>query len=256
VVHALGVKEEHDASVILTSWLVVALVLGVAGLARLGLTAMRSKGPLEQYVPSTSLTPLNAMEILVETLHGVFGGTLSSKDARIFFSFLAGTFCYILFSNLVGFIPGMPPATENISTNFAMGLTVFLLFNIVGLQRQGMGYITHLAGPKLPLAMAIVVTPLVFAVETLGLFLRPVTLSIRLTANIFADHLVAGIMRDMGAGLPSFLAPIGAIVLPLPFYALGLLVCFLQAFVFTLLSTIYISLSVGHTDEHHSAEAH
>ena len=76
------------------------------------------------------------------------------------------------------------------------------------------------------------------------------TLTIRLSANIFADHLVASVMRGLGESLP-VVGAIGAVVLPLPFYFLGLLVCFLQAFVFTLLSTIYIGLAVAHDDGHH-----
>lgn len=245
---ALGLHSSHDATVILTSWAVVLATLGLAGLARLGLDAARARTGDDRYVPGATLTPLTMMEVLVEALRNIIGGSLSAKDVRFYFPFLGTIFLYILFNNLVGFIPGFPPATENFSTNFAMAASVFLVFFISGLWRNGWSFLKHLAGPRLPIAMAIFITPLILAIETFGLLLRPATLSIRLTANIFADHLVAGIARDIGHG---FLGTIGAVVLPIPFYALGLLVCFLQAFVFTLLSTIYISLAVAHTEEHH-----
>ena len=249
VAHALGLQDPHAAFVIPTAWTVVGAILFFAFLARKGLErAMQRSGP-ERYIPDSGITPRNIFEVLTEALTGIVGGTLGHKDAVFYFPFLAALFTYILVANLVGFIPGILPATEDFSTNFALALCVFVAFNVAGVARNGFGYFKHLWGPKLPMIM-IPVNILILVVEAFGLLIRPATLSIRLTANIFADHLVAGVIRDLGNGLPSVLGFLGGALFPLPFYALGLLVCFLQAFVFTLLSTIYLSLAVAHEDHH------
>jgi F-type H+-transporting ATPase subunit a len=87
--------------------------------------------------------------------------------------------------------------------------------------------------------------PLLFSIELIGLFIRPVTLSLRLTGNIFGDHTVFGIMSD--------LVPIGV---PVIFLGLGSFVAFMQAFVFSLLSTIYIGLSLPHHEHAHAGDDH
>jgi F-type H+-transporting ATPase subunit a len=247
--HTLGMHEQEGLTVIATSWLVVAVVLLFAFVARGQLRTALARAGTDKYVADERLTARNAAEVLVEGLRTLFSGTLQHNDVDRFFPFLAGIFTYIFCNNLAGFIPGLPPATESVSNNLAMAIVVFLVFNIAGLARNGFGYVAHLAGPRLPILL-IPVTILVFAIELFGLFLRPATLTIRLSANIFADHLVGAIMRDLGAGLGVF-GPIMAVILPLPFYALGLLVCFIQAFVFTLLTTIYIGLAVAHDEGHH-----
>jgi F-type H+-transporting ATPase subunit a len=248
--HALGLADAHTAFVIPTAWTVVAVLLAFAFLARRGMErALAQDGP-ERFIPDATLSARNVGEVLVEGVSNLVGGTLKGKDAAFFFPFLATIFLYILLTNLLGFVPGVLPSTENFSNNFAMSLCVFVVFNVAGLARNGTGYVKHLWGPKLHWAL-IPLNLLIFGIETFSLFLRPATLSIRLTANIFADHLVSGVVRDLGGAFPSVLSYIGAALLPLPFYALGLLVCFLQAFVFTLLSTIYVGLAVAHDEEHH-----
>lgn len=246
---SFGLHDQHALLVMGTSWLVVIAVLGFALVARGQLQTALERSGVEKYTADADLSARTAAEVLVSGVLGMITGTLSHKDAEKYFPFLATIFTYILASNLVGFIPGLVPPTESVSTNVAVAVSVFLVFNISGLMRNGTGYIKHLAGPKLALWL-FPVTVLVFAIELFGLVLRPATLTIRLSANIFADHLVASVMRGLGESLP-VVGAIGAVVLPLPFYFLGLLVCFLQAFVFTLLSTIYIGLAVAHDDGHH-----
>lgn len=247
--HSLGMHDQEGLIAIATAWFVVGVVLVFAVVARGQLTAAMARTGTEKYTADESLSARNIAEIAVQGLYGLVSGALSHKDADRFFPFLAGLFVYIFCNNLIGFIPGLPPATENVSSNLALAATVFLVFNIAGLVRNGFGYVQHLAGPRLPLWLT-PVTVLVFAIELFGLVLRPATLTIRLSANMFADHLVQSIIRDLGGDIP-FIGALAAIALPLPFYALGLLVCFIQAFVFTLLTTIYVSLAVAHDDGHH-----
>lgn len=252
---ALHLDHASEAWVIPATWFGVLLLLGLALVARMGIQSALDRPGAAKFVPDAGLTVRNLFEILVEGLMGLFGGNLNAKDRAYYFPFLATIFTTIFVSNLLGFIPGVVPITENFSSNFAMAIAVFVVFNVAGIARNGTGYLKHLWGPKLPLLM-IPVNVIILLVETFGLFVRPATLTVRLTANIFADHLVAGVIRDIGGGPGSVTGIIMGAILPLPFYALGLLVCFLQAFVFTLLSTIYIGLAVAHDEGHDDADHH
>jgi F-type H+-transporting ATPase subunit a len=128
------------------------------------------------------------------------------------------------------------PATDNLNTTFACGVIVFCYFNFHGLRAHGIGHITHLMFPAGTGVLGWILMPLLFPIELLALFVRPVTLGIRLAANMIGDHAVllgfAGVMP---------------LLIPLPFYVLGLLVCVIQTVVFCILSCVYISL--------HTAEA-
>ncbi len=143
---------------------------------------------------------------------------------------LAGIFCFILIANLGGLIPGFIPATENLSTNLAMGLTVFFVYNISGLKEHGVGYLKQFTGPMLAIA------PIMLTIEIVSHLFRPLSLSLRLMGNIFADHLMLGI----------FTSTVPYVVLPSFLMFFGLLVSVVQSFVFTLLTAIYISLAVSH----------
>ncbi|MDP2305218.1 MAG: F0F1 ATP synthase subunit A [Pseudomonadota bacterium] len=240
--HALGLNQAHDAFLIPTVWGIVAFLLVVAGLARMGLQRAIAKGGIAAYVPDSGLTIRNAFEIVIEWLYELVAGMIGKTEAKAFLPLVATLFLYVLVSNLSGFVPGVLPATENFSHNLALALCVFVVFNYAGLSRQGMGYLKHLAGPIAVLA------PVFLVLETISLLIRPVSLTVRLSVNIFVDHLLQTIVRGLG---DSFLGFLGAAILPVPIYFLGLLVCVVQAFVFALLTTIYISLSVAHADEHH-----
>ncbi len=104
---------------------------------------------------------------------------------------------------------------------------------MTGLMRNGFTYIKHLGGPILAMAWFF------FLIETIGLFVRPVSLTLRLAGNMFGDHTVFGIMSDLvPAVLPSILLGLGGFV------------SFIQALVFMLLTTVYISLAVADLDHH------
>jgi F-type H+-transporting ATPase subunit a len=171
---------------------------------------------------------------------------VGAKEAPRFFPLVGALFLYILSMNLFGLLPGMLPPTEVFSNNLAMALVVFLVFNWAGFTRNGFAYVKHLWGPIWWLGF------LLFPIELLGLFIRPFSLTVRLTANMFADHLVAGTFRDIAL---DFVGPIAAAVVPVPLYFLGFFVCCVQAFVFSILTTVYVGLSTvdmkhGHSDGH------
>jgi len=142
---------------------------------------------------------------------------------------LATLFTFILFANLIGLLPGFTPPTGNLGTTFGLGVVSFVVYNYLGFREHGVSYLEHFIGPVIWLA------PLMVIVEVLSHVFRPVSLAIRLFGNMFADHLVLGIYTDLTK-----------LVIPVAFYVLGAFVCVLQAFVFTILSTVYIALAVAH----------
>lgn len=184
-------------------------------------------------VPSSKLGVASLFEVATESLLGLMEGIIG-PEAKKFFPLIGALFIYIFVNNVLGVIPGFLPPTDNINTTLACGVTVFLYFNYVGIKEQGLWhYLKHFGGPVIFLA------PLMFIIEFIGIMVRPVSLSLRLFGNMTGDHLVLGIFSD--------LVPL---VVPVAFMALGIFVSFIQAFVFSLLSTIYVGLSLPH-EEHH-----
>ena len=193
-------------------------------------------GPERGLVPDSKLTFKNFFEIVAERLYAFVEGTMGHHDAQKFFPFIGSLFLFIFVSNFSGLIPGLLPPTDNINTTLALGLTTFLYYNWVGFKSNGPGYLKHFLGPLLPLA------PLMLAIELVSHCVRPISLGLRLRGNISGDHMVLGSFTDLNiAGLPA-----GLFGIPIPFMGLGLFVAFIQAFVFSLLAMVYISLASEH----------
>src|SRR3990170_1596692 len=106
---------------------------------------------------------------------------------------------------------------------------IFVMYNFYGFKENGVAYLKHFAGP------IIYIAPLMIVIEIISHLVRPLSLSLRLFWNMTGDHLVLGIFTN----LTHF-------VVPALFIALGIFISFLQAFIFTVLSAIYISLSTAH----------
>jgi len=238
VFRALGLDVEPGTQILLGHTLLVsAILIGLAIVGRMALERQKRKAGLEKYFAEPRFDVRTAFEIYATGVMGLMGDMLDKKDVEKFFPFIATLFLYIFGNNFYGMIPGFAPPTDNVNTNVGMAIGVFLLFNVVGLWRDPVGYVKHLAGPMLAVA------PLLFVVEVIGLIFRPITLSLRLTGNIFGDHTVFAVISE--------LAPP---VVPALILGLGLFVAFMQAFVFSLLTAMYISMAVPHHDDH--AEAH
>lgn len=231
----LGADSADDAIRIVTLWVICFGLIGVASLARLGLNKVRAGGGKEQYIPSTGLGIRSIFELYTEAIFNMLANVLGRKDARGYYWLLGGLFLFIFTSNLFSVLPGGLPPTDNMNTNLAMALVVLVVYVVAGVARTGAGFFKHMMGPVWWLA------PLIFAIEAAGVFIiRPASLTLRLFGNINGDHMVFGIMSDL---IP--------VIVPSIFLGLGIWVSFLQAFVFTLLSAIYIMLSVDHGDDDH-----
>lgn len=183
------------------------------------------------------------LEIVVEYLYDL-SKSIIGKDA-IFFLPLIGTLAlFILFSNLAGLIPGLKSPTANWNTTIALALIVFVLTHFFGIKRKGLkGYLKHYIGPIWWLA------PLMIPTHIMGELAKPFSLSIRLFANMLAKHLIIGVLSLLiilfSKDLVLFVKTIGIpVMLPPVVMGLGVLTCFIQAFVFVLLSMIYIGTAM------------
>jgi len=183
-------------------------------------------------VPPRTFTFRNMFEILAESLYGFVEGAMGESGAKRFYPLIGSLFVFILFANLFALIPGFSAPTDTLKTNVGIALLVFLLTHIYGVKEHGVAYFKHFLGP-VP-----VLIPLMLPIELISHLVRPVSLSLRLMGNMLADHKV----------VMSFFALV-PLVVPLPFMLLGLLVCFIQALVFTTLAMVYISMAIEH-EEH------
>jgi F-type H+-transporting ATPase subunit a len=166
----------------------------------------------------------NFFEYVVESLENLLV-SIMGDGGRTYFPFLATIFLFVLCCNLQGLIPGSFAPTSNLNTTASLAVLIFLMTHIVGISRHGFRYIKHFMGPMLALA------PLMFIIEVISHFSRLISLSLRLFGNVMGEELVVLILFTLA----------GAYFVPLPMMFLGLLTGFLQAFIITLLSMIYIS---------------
>src|SRR6476620_2025816 len=178
------------------------------------------------------------------TIKDMIGSIIGDHGAR-HFPVVATFAVLILVSNLMGQFPMFmsPPASVNVT--YALGVSSFVYYNYVGIAENGLlGHIKHFAGPKLPFLMAMIITPLIFVIELISNSIRPFTLGVRLFANMFSDEKVFVEINNIAP-------PFTQIGVPLVLTLLGVFVAFVQAFVFTLLSMIYLGEVTHKHDEHH-----
>ncbi len=149
-----------------------------------------------------------------------------------FYPLLGTLGLYILVCNLMGLIPGFIAPTSNINTTASMAIPVFLIYQFYGVKVHRIKYIKHFLGP-IRSVYALPLMVLMFIIETISHFVRPVTLTIRLFGNMMAKHKLMIIM--------GILAPA---VVPVGVLGLGLLLGVIQAYVFVLLTSLYLAGAV------------
>lgn len=172
--------------------------------------------------------------------------TILGPDGKKYVPFLGTLFIYILTMNLFGLIPLMKSPSSNFNITIALAICVFCYVQYLNVKHMGFGgFLYHLAGsPKDTIGWLI--APLMFPIELITQISRPITLALRLFGNILGEKILVSFFAMVGVTLLYFL-PIHT-----PFMFLGILTGIMQAAVFTLLSTIYILLSVPHHEEHNT----
>lgn len=187
-------------------------------------------------VPSEKLSLAGVSDFLFSAFFK-YAESVVGKENRKHFPFFATLFFFIFSLNALGLVPGMAVATTSIWLNLGMALTVFFYFNYQGIKEHGLwSYIAHFAGPVIWLSW------LIFPMEILSTCLRVFTLNLRLYWNMTADHQV----------ISSFIDMFGWIPVPVVFYGVGLFVSFMQAFIFTTLTMIYVLVASSHEEESHA----
>jgi F-type H+-transporting ATPase subunit a len=215
---ALGLPEK-----ITTAAFVGALIVVFAALVRRRLVT--TAGALE---PEDGVTFANVAEVFVEGIRDLAEGVIGHGAER-YVPLLATFFVFILVCNLIGLVPGFSPPTSDFNITLGLGVVSFLAYHVYGAREHGVRYVKQFLGS------VVFLMPLMLVVELFSHLFRPVSLGIRLFANMFADHQVVEIFTG--------LTKLG---IPVIFYVLGAFVAVVQAFVFTMLSAIYIALAVSH----------
>ena len=184
----------------------------------------------------------NALEALVVFIRDeVAVGNMGEKWGRRFTPFLLTLFFFILVCNLLGLVPGGFTATSNLNVTGALAVVSFLTFIVSGIFALGpVGYVKHMVPHGTPLAIA----PLVVVLETISMFVRPIALMIRLGANMTAGHIVILIILGFIFMFQSIALSVVSIPLAVAITLLELIVAFIQAYVFTLLTAMYIGMVV------------
>lgn len=177
--------------------------------------------------PSGGFSIQALFELVVEFISGLAENVMGEKG-RNFVPLFASLFFFVLFNNLIGLLPGMEAATGNINTTLALGFFSFILYNVCGFRAHGFSYLKQFVGPALYLA------PLMILIELISHLVRPLSLSLRLYGSMMGDHTVLGVFLS-----------IATYVVPVLFYAFGAFLATIQAFIFTLLNMIYISLAIS-----------
>jgi len=216
ILSALGVEHAGSYSHVTYTWLTMLILIVSALFLARKVKLVPEKGQ-------------NFFEVVIDGLES-FMVDITGPEGRFFFPFVATVFLFILVSNLIGLIPGCFSPTANLNTTLALALCTFVLTHAIGIRYHGVKYIKHFCGPVWWLI------PLMLPIELIGHLARIMSLSVRLFGNIFGKEMVLAILFGL-AGL--YLAP-------LPIMFLGILVCFIQALVFMLLSIMYFVGAMEH----------
>jgi len=215
---------------------VIALLAYCSGIARIRPEKLSD----EEILPPARFGVVAFWEMCWSVVASTLSSTIGEREWSRFVPVLGGIFFVMIVSSLLGIIPGFHPSTSSMSFTFAAACLVFIYFNYYGLKEAGWHYITHMAGPVLWMA------PLMFLIELVSLFARPVSLSLRIFGNISGDHIVFSIFSGLAKDLSVPFLPIPAV-----FLGFGTFVACLQAFIFMTLSAVYIKLALESKPHHH-----
>lgn len=201
-------------STVINTWVIMAILLPLAYLIGRNL----------------SVVPRGGGQHLLEMVTEFFGEILEDnmgKEGKKYLPLVGTLFIFILFLNLSWFIPNMRPPTTDLSTTVGFAVVTIILVELIGIKKQGLwGYIKHFFQPS----------PFLFPLNLIEELVKPVSLSLRLFANMFGEKTVVAVLFLM---IP--------LIVPVPVQLLGVIMGLIQALVFSLLTSIYISSLVqGH----------
>lgn len=229
-------------------WLAIALIVMI-------LIVMGAVKRLKM-IPQSKLS--NAVEAIFEFIRADVVDSVIGEKGRQHLPFIMTIFFYVLINNVLGLLPGGHPGTGTMGVTFGLALISLLYFIVMGIKTHGVfGYLKSL----IPAGIMFPINLLIFVIEVFSTLIRVVTLSVRLFANMFAGHIVMGAfailtsaflmpvlheftLANFATGLPSI---IWLLVLT-GIYMIETIVAIIQAYVFTILSAVYIQIAIA--DEH------
>lgn len=209
-----------DSSLFMTITVVVATLFLVLGMRRSAIVPGRLQV---------------AVELSYEFIAGLLRDTVGS-EGRKYFPIVFTLFMFVLLGNLLGMVPYSFTFTSHIVVTFAMAIVIFIFVTILGFVKHGMHFFSFFAPPGTPVVML----PLLVPIEVISYLSRPISLSVRLFANMLAGHTLIKVIAG-------FIPALGVIfgVLPLALVValtgLEILIAFLQAYVFAILTCLYIN---------------
>ena len=175
-----------------------------------------------------------AVELAYEFIAGLLKDTIG-QEGRRYFPIIFTLFMFVLLGNLLGMLPYSFTFTSHIAVTFAMAILIFISVTILGFARHGMHFFSFFAPPGTPVYML----PLLIPIEVISYLSRPISLSVRLFANMLAGHtlikVIAGFIAVLGV------AGIMPLALVVALTGLEILIAFLQAYVFAILTCLYIN---------------
>jgi len=210
----------HQALIVENTWL--AMILIIAVVISVTVSMKKIPGGLQNFV-----------EFLVAFIENQIVDIIGPKGLR-YFPLVITVFLFIIMGNYIGLIPGLISPTSSLSTTAAWAIVVFVFYQYIGVSQKGLRYFKHFLGP-IP-----VMAPVMLPLEIISEFARPFSLSVRLFANIFAGEMIVKLFASIAlVGLPVVWMLVD-----------GGFVMFIQAFIFSLLTMVYISGAVASDEEH------
>lgn len=224
-IHLFGIDFSITQAVV---WIWIAVIVLFTSLALVARTL--------KYYPSGAQ---NFVEMIVEFLRSqLVNDVMGEKEGRTWFPFIATIFLFVLTSSLLGLVPGSFTPTANINVTTALALVVFLAVQGVGVRKHGLG--GYLKG-FVPHGIPLWVLPLLLPIEFISQLAKPLSLAIRLFANMLVGHVVILVFLSMIILFKSFIVAVFPMAGVVVMSAFEIFVASIQAFIFAILTANYIS---------------
>jgi F-type H+-transporting ATPase subunit a len=210
----------HDALIVEYTWL--SMIIIIISAVAVSTSLKKIPGGLQ-----------NIFELLVTMIENYIVDIMGPKGLK-YFPLVITAMMFIFVANYISLVPGMISPTSSLSTTGAWALVVFVFYQYIGISKRGLKYLKHFLGPVPAMA------PVMVIIETISEFARPLSLSMRLFANIFAGEMIIKLLAGvLVVGLPVVWMLVDS-CLTLP----------LQAFIFSLLTMFYLAGAIGSDEEH------